>query len=361
MSFPVLSLHSRLRRLGVDALLFNTSETLPSMSVRYLAGFNGSDASLLITSAERHLFTDGRYKIQVERQCQGFRIHVVKRKLDSLASAIKKAGVARLGIEAARVSYDFVTMLERRLPHVEMVPLSRAFLEGLRLCKSPEERDKVKTAAHMASESCREVLQSGIRGRREVDVAADLENRFRQKGAEGLAFETIVASGERSALPHGTATDRIILEGDLVIIDFGCRFEGYHSDETVTCSVGAPSDEQEKIHRAVFEAHERAMDAAKEGVSVRDLDRIARQSINAAGYGRFFIHGLGHGVGLEIHEPPYLSPRGKGRLKEGMIFTIEPGIYVEGVGGVRLESLVYLDAGGPEILCEMPKELIEAF
>jgi len=142
------------------------------------------------------------------------------------------------------------------------------------------------------------------------------------------------------------------------VVDFGCKFEGYSSDETVTCIVGRPSGDQKKIHKAVYEAHMRAMDSIKEGIRARYPDEIARKSIDKAGYGKFFVHSLGHGVGLETHEPPYLSPRGNGVLREGMVFTVEPGIYIEDYGGVRLESLVHLTGSGPEILSEMPKDLI---
>lgn len=358
MTTKATSLHERLKRLGVDALLFNTSEVLPSTNLRYLTGFTGSDASILITSDERLLFTDGRYKIQVREEAPGFRARVVRNKLAALAAAAKSSRVERLGIEGSRVSYEFVTHLAKRLPNVEIVTLKRQFLENFRICKDGEERASIKKAASLASEACREVVESGLVGRRETDVAADMEARFRAKGADGIAFETIVASGARSALPHGTPTEKIIESGDLVIIDFGCRFHGYCSDETVTCTASTPSAAQRKMHAAVYDAHMRALEAAREGVKVRDLDRVARESLDTAGYGEYFIHGLGHGVGLEVHEPPYLSPRGRGVLKAGMVFTIEPGVYIEGTGGVRLESLVYLGDDGGEVLCEMPKDLL---
>jgi len=169
-----------------------------------------------------------------------------------------------------------------------------------------------------------------------------------------------VAAGERSALPHARPSERVIGRGELVIIDYGCRVNGYHSDETITCVTGEPGDEQKRIHQVVYAAHNSALEAVRAGMKVRDLDSIARRIIEEAGFGRFFLHGLGHGVGLEVHEPPRLSPSGMGLLQEGMVFTIEPGVYLEGFGGVRLESLVFLSETGPEILSEMPKELILA-
>ncbi len=351
-------IEDRIQKFGVDAFLFNTSETLLSFNVRYLTGFTGSEAAILFTRNERHLFTDGRYKTQAKQQAPGFRIHVVRNKLSALARSIAASGVRKLGIEAERVSYDFVSALNRRLPKLKVVPIDKKYLEHLRSRKTLEEKAKIKRAAQIASTACREIVGRGIAGKTEIAVAAELEMEMRRNGAEAVAFESIVASAERSALPHAEPTDRVIGKGELVIIDYGCRLDGYHSDETVTCITGKPSAEQRKIHKVVYDAHMKALDAVKPGMHTREIDAVARRSIAASGYGKYFLHSLGHGVGLEIHEPPFLSPRGRGALEEGMIFTIEPGVYIENLGGVRLESLVYLDRQGPEILSEMPKDLI---
>lgn len=358
MSTRVTSLHGLLSKLRVDALLFNTSEVLPSTNLRYFTGFTGSDASMLVTSTERRLFTDGRYRTQAREQAREFQVHVVRNKVVALAGFLKASNIKRLGIETSRVSHEFVTQLSRRVPQMVIVPLKRDFLERVRIRKDPEEKAKIKKAASLASQACRDVLADGLRARKESEVAAELEYRFRSLGADGIAFETIVASGERSALPHGTAGEKVIGRGELVILDYGCRLDGYCSDETVTCVTSSPSPDQKKMYQAVHDAHMRALEAVREGIGVRELDRIARAAIEEAGLGKYFVHGLGHGVGLEVHEPPYLSGRGRGVLQEGMVFTIEPGVYIEGVGGVRLESLVYLSPTGPEVLCEMPKDLI---
>jgi Xaa-Pro aminopeptidase len=350
--------HTRLGKLGLDAVMFNTSEVAASPNVTYLSGFTGSDATVLITPAERHLFTDGRYKTQAEQEATGFQIHVVRSKLDALAHALKGAGLRRLGMEGSRISYDFVTALVRRFPDLRPIPLKRPFLEGLRIVKDGEEKEKIKAAAHVASEACRHVIAAGLVGKTESEVAVNLEGEFRRLGAKKIAFDTIVASGERSALPHGKASAKVIRGHELVVVDYGCMLEGYHSDETVTCVTGAPSAEQKRIYDVVYQAHMRALEEIKPGIRSRRVDAVSRKVIADAGYGKYFLHGLGHGVGLEIHEPPYLSPRGRGTLEEGMVFTVEPGVYVEGVGGVRLESLIYLDRNGPEILSEMPKDLI---
>ncbi len=355
----LMSIHGRLSRLRVDALLFNTSEITPSSNLRYLSGFTGSDATIVITPNERRLFTDGRYKTQAHDQSPDFQISVKRNKIDSIASFVRKLGIKRLGIEGARVSFSFIEALQRRLPNVKFKPLSRDFLEGLRSVKHQLEKETISKAATIASTACRQVIEAGLEGRAERDVALDLENAFKIAGAEDIAFKTIVASGERSALPHGIASSKTIKSGDLVVIDYGCKLDGYHSDETVTCIVGKPSKEQKSIHSAVYDAHMRAFDAVREGIGVTELDSIARKVIDKAGYGAYFMHGLGHGVGLDVHEPPFLSPKGRGKLKEGMVFTIEPGIYMEGLGGVRLESLVYLDTTGAQNLSGMTKELIK--
>jgi Xaa-Pro aminopeptidase len=358
MTGPSLTLHTRLKRLGVDAFLFNTSEATPALNVRYLSGFTGSDATVVITQSERHLFTDGRYKTQAGEEARAFRVHVVRSKLDAVARTLIAAGVRKLGIEGARLSYDFVKGLLKRIKNLEPVSLKRPFLDDLRARKDPAEKARIQRAADIATTACRQVIEAGLVGHPEFRVAAELEARFKSEGAEKIAFETIVAAGLRSALPHGRPSDRPIGAGELVIIDYGCCVDGYHSDETVTCITGKPTPAQEDMHRAVYTAHMRALEFVRPGVHVRAVDGVARRSIDESGFGKYFLHGLGHGVGLEIHEPPFLSRRGRGTLEEGMVFTIEPGVYIEGVGGVRLESLVYLGAQGPELLSGMPKDLL---
>jgi Xaa-Pro aminopeptidase len=354
------ALQGRLRQLGLGAILFNTSEITRSLNLTYLSGFTGSDASALITRTELHLFTDGRYKTQAKLEAPDFQIHVIRAKIDALARALASGRVTRLGVEGTRISFEFVQALLRKAPDVTIVPLKRSFLETFRIRKSPEEKELIRKAAAIASQACKEVIDGGLVGKREDAIAADLENRFRRLGAEGIAFETIVASGPRSAMPHGTSTEKIIERGELVILDFGCRWKGYHSDETVTCITGKPSSDQKKIFQAVYAAHNKTLESLTDGMEAKEADAISRRIIEKAGFGKYFLHSLGHGVGLEIHEPPVLSSRSSNVLTEGMVFTVEPGIYIEGIGGVRLESLVYLGSNGPEILSHMSKELISA-
>ncbi len=350
-----------LAKLKLDAALMNTSEVTRSVNLRRLSGFTGSDAALLITHNEAHLFTDGRYKAQSRIECPQLRIHITKNKIKSIARIILSRNVDSVGLETARISYEFVSVLKKMCPRVRLDRLKPGELNVLRLRKTPDEVHKIRDAAHLASAACMEIISRGLSGKSESRVASELESLFREKGASGASFDTIVASGWRSALPHGTATSRIIEAGELVIIDYGCRFSDYCSDETVTCIVeNAPSPEQKKIYESVREAHDRAIDSIRPGIRTREVDQMARQVIEKAGYGGNFLHSLGHGVGLEVHEAPYLSPRSAETLDIGMVFTIEPGVYIEGIGGVRLESLVHLTESGPEILSTAPKDLIRA-
>ncbi len=357
----IVNFQNLLVKLSLDAVLLNTSEITRSVNLRRLSGFSGSDASLVITHNEAHLFTDGRYKSQSRMECSGLRIHVTKDKIKSIASLIKSRGIRATGLEGARISYEFLTRLREKTPETEFINLKRSLWNEIRILKNASEVQAISRAAALASDACMEIIARGLSGKAESEVAADLETLFRRKGASGASFNTIVASGVRSALPHGTATSKIIETGDLVIIDYGCKLSGYCSDETVTCIVNSEPDRNQKtIYQAVKNAHDRAIEALGIGIKASSIDRIARDSITEAGFGPNFLHSLGHGVGLEVHEAPYLSPRSNDRLESGMVYTIEPGIYVEGVGGVRLESLIHLGDTGPVILNTAPKTLIRA-
>ena len=348
-------------QIGLDAVLLNTSEITGSVNLRRMSGFSGSDAGFLITRKEAHLFTDGRYKSQSRIECPGIRIHVTKNKIKSIASILKSRGLRKVGLEGSRISYEFMTTLQQKSSGTEFVNLKRSLWNKLRIVKTQPEIQAIRGAAELASEACMETIALGLIGKTETEVAAHLESLFRRKGASGASFSTIVASGFRSALPHGTATSKVIEKGDLVIVDYGCALSGYCSDETVTCIANpGPDSNQQMIYQAVKDAHDRAIEALRPGVKASHIDRIARDSITEAGFGSNFLHSLGHGVGLEVHEAPYLSPRSNDRLESGMVFTIEPGVYVEGVGGVRLESLIHLADTGPVILNTAPKTLISA-
>jgi Xaa-Pro aminopeptidase len=225
----------------------------------------------------------------------------------------------------------------------------------LRLHKSPDEIDAIASAAGLNVAGFAEIEAMIRPGVREKDIALALEFALRQLGAEEKAFDIIVASGLRGAMPHGVASDKKLAEGELVTIDFGCRLRGYHSDETVTLALGQASAELRTLFDVVLEAHDLALAAVAPGVALTELDRLARDHIKTCGYGDYFGHGLGHGVGLEIHEGPTVSPRSTAIAEAGMVFTIEPGIYLPGVGGVRIEDMVLVTTDGHQALTKIPK------
>ncbi len=355
---PITVIRERIAKFGLDGVLFNTSEVTRSFNLKYLSGFSGSDATILITMSELRLFTDGRYKLQSKEECKDFQVHVTRDKIKSISNLLLRKNIRRLGLEGNRISFNLVSALQRSCRDIELVSFDRRNLESLRIRKDRSEIEKIVCAANIASSACSDLLETSLSGFTEIEIAGRLEFLFKKRGASGESFETIVASGSRSALPHGMPTEKRVQLGELLIVDFGCVFSNYCSDETVTLVVGAPSSQQKQIHQVVYDAHHRALDCLEAGIRCCDVDAVARKTIADAGYGKYFLHSLGHGVGLEVHEAPYLSPRSKTILEEGMVFTIEPGIYVEGFGGVRLESLVHLTASGPEILSKVSKGLI---
>ncbi len=356
---PIALIREKLSKNCFDAALLNTSEITRSVNLRYLSGFSGSDATILITHDQLRLFTDGRYKIQSRDECPDFKIHISRDKIASIGKVIRRLGIMKLGIEGSRISHDFVNFLQKRITEVEIVSLGRQGLESLRIIKDPTEVEAISVAARIASAACLKLLDSGISGKSEIELAGRLELNFTEKGASSESFDTIVASGPRSALPHGRPTGKRVEPNELVIIDYGCMVSGYCSDETVTCIVGSPDQDQLKIYQVVSEAHDRAIDCLRPGIRANQVDLVARQAISDAGWGKYFLHSLGHGIGLEVHEAPFLSPKSNVVLEEGMVFTIEPGVYIQGLGGVRLESLVHLSSSGAEVLSKAPKTLIQ--
>jgi len=329
-------------------------------TIRYLTGFSGSDAVLLIAREEwgEDLFLcDSRYTFQAREEVQKSTVREYRKKLDGIKDALEAAGVRDVAIEAHIVTLAFFEKLRESLPEVHLVPLNQS-LAGIRSLKEPSELTFIREAIRVASESFQEVLPRIAAGAEERQIAVELEYAMRRRGAQRTGFDTIVASGDRSALPHWTAGRRKLRPGDLVVVDFGASVNGYNSDETCTMVVGRPSEEQEKIHAVVLEAQKRAMHAIRPGVPLAQIDSIARNTIQEAGYGAYFGHGLGHGVGMNVHEEPQLTPDVEGTIEEGMVFTVEPGIYIPGWGGVRLEHMVAVTAAGCEILTYLPKSLI---
>ena len=338
-----------LRREKLDAVLL-----LSSANIRYCCGFTGTDGALLITGDRVVFLTDSRYTSQAELEVDADEIRQYQTKVTGVVGCIAELGVLRVGFES-----DFVTVaLHQKIlsegSSYSFVALGEQ-LNAVRQVKDDAEIASLEYAAQLNAEAFEAVLPLIVPGVTEQQVSFELECALRRLGGEDKAFDLIVASGERGALPHGVATDKQIQAGELVTIDFGTRYQGYHSDETVTVAVGEVSATLREIYDVVLEAHDLALDALMPSVKASEIDAIARQHIEQKGYGAYFGHGLGHGVGLEIHEMPTLSPRSEAFLTAGMVFTIEPGIYIPAVGGVRIEDTVVMTVDGYRRLTKIPK------
>jgi Xaa-Pro aminopeptidase len=339
-----------LQSCELDAVLI-----LDPRNLRYLCGFTGSDGALLVSGRKDRFLTDSRYTTQARSQVAADQVIEYSVKFDGIISNLLEMGVRRVGFEAEAVPFAVVQKLQEKGGQFEWVAVGKEFL-ALRGIKDAGEVRAMEAAAQINAAAFAEILPLLRPGAVEREVALALEFAMRRRGAEEKAFDLIVASGDRGAMPHGIAAERIIQKGELVTIDFGNRFQGYHSDETVTVAIGEVSSRLRKIFDTALAAHDLAMAAVKPGVPLREIDGIARGHIAARGFGDFFGHGLGHGVGLDIHEFPTLNQRSEEIAREGMVFTIEPGIYIPGTGGVRIEDMVQVTADGCRQLTRISKE-----
>ena len=325
---------------------------------RYLSGFTGSNALLIFNVTDNYLITDFRYLEQAADQVKDF--HIIRPKTvieDAMAEQLTKLGVKRVGFEDDGLTYHAFKSYQQKLPGIELVPLHQQ-VEKIRWIKEQTEIKDIKKAADIADRAFDHILDYIKPGVRESEIALELEYFLRRQGAERPAFDIIVASGPRAALPHGVASDKKIAVGEFIVMDFGAVFGGYHSDMTRTVVVGKPDPEQAEIYHIVLAAQEKALQSIKSGVKCSTVDLTARGLITAAGYGANFGHGLGHSVGLEIHEKPVFAPRDETTLEPGMVLTVEPGIYLAGRFGVRIEDLVLVSSEGCDILSKSPKQLI---
>jgi Xaa-Pro aminopeptidase len=336
---------------ALDAVLF-----LHRPNLRYLCGFTGTAGALLVGRDQTVFLTDSRYTGQAKCEVTADRIVENQQQLEGIVGLACSGKWRRIGFEAETLPYGTVERLrEEGKGDLEWLPLSKE-LRSLRWKKDAEETDAMERAAGLAAEAFEEVLPLIRPGAVERDIALALEFAMKRRGAEEKSFDFIVASGERGALPHGVATDKEIRAGELVTIDFGARWQGYHSDETVTLAVGPVKGPLREVYDIVLEAHDQAMARIRPGVSLRDIDRTARDHIARHGYGDYFGHSLGHGVGLEVHEYPPVSVRSEEEAEEGMVFTVEPGIYIPGVGGVRIEDMVQVTGDGCRRLTRLSKD-----
>jgi Xaa-Pro aminopeptidase len=327
-------------------------------NVRYLTGYTGSNGLALIAPDRRLFLTDFRYVEQAAAEVDpGFERHTVQNELLEALDELLGDGGVRLGFEREHVSVGEHDRLRQRLDaRVELVGLS-SVVEDLRAIKEPQEIERIAEAAELADAALRRVIGEGLEGRTERDVAIALELDMRRRGAEHPSFDTIVAAGPNGALPHARARDVEIRQGDLVVIDWGAELDGYCSDCTRTFSVGEPSAEARRVYELVHEAQLAGLHAVRAGAGGREVDGVARGVIEAGGHGPHFGHGLGHGVGIDVHEAPRLSKRSSDELASGHVVTVEPGVYLPGRFGVRIEDLVVVEDDGCRILTSLSKEL----
>jgi len=340
--------------LKIDAMLVSA---LPN--VRYLSGFTGSNGLLLVTPESTTLFTDPRYTIRASEECSCKVKTVAKGHLELAAiQTIARKGLKKIGFEASRTIYDSYRRLKEELPlGVSLKPVGPV-IEKLRMIKNDKEIAQIRQSVQTNSKAFEETIQELQKGAKESEIAAMLEYKMRLFGAEKPAFETIVAAGDRSAMPHAEPSERKTGTDELLLIDMGSCQSGYMSDMTRTMVVGKPSSKIRRLYDAVLEAQLAAIDAVKPGVKAGHVDRQARKVLEAEGLGKSFVHSTGHGLGLEIHEPPRIGRKDPTRLEAGMVITIEPGAYIRGFGGVRIEDTVLVTKTGCEILTPTSKELI---
>ena len=328
-----------------------------SPNLRYLTGFTGSNGSLLVLGGKSILFTDPRYQIQASQEVT-CRVKIAKGPLvAAVAAAIARLGLKRIGYEPARMTCDAYESLKARLPMRASLEAVKGWIEELRMVKSSAEIALIRRSVETNSRAFEQAVARILPGMTEQDLAAELEYRMRRLGAEKPAFETIVAAGVRSALPHAQPTAARLKPRGLVLVDMGAQQDGYCSDMTRMLYLGAPTAKVMRVYRAVLEAQLAAIAAARPGASTAAVDRAARRVLKGYGLDRAFVHSTGHGLGLEIHEPPRLGKRDKTRLEAGMAITIEPGVYLEGFGGIRIEDTVLVTGTGCEILTPTSKEL----
>lgn len=340
---------------GIDAAL-----VLSPHNRRYLTGFKSSEGAVLITRGQSYFLTDFRYIEAARRVVTGMECAVYDNLWETLRELADRHDLRSIAVEGGWVTCSRLDSLKSALGRVELdTKTLDDILIGLRLVKTPEELDKIRAAQALTDYGFEYVLPRIKQGRTEREIALELEFEIRRQGAEAAAFDFIVVSGENSALPHGAPSDRKLSKGDFVTLDFGATVEGWHSDMTRTVAVGCCSSRQREVYEIVLEAQRAALDLIKDGISCREGDAAARDVIAKAGYAECFGHGTGHGVGVEVHEAPRLSPNaGDEKLRKGSVVTVEPGIYIPGRFGVRIEDMVVITGEGCENLTKSVKELI---
>ncbi len=332
---------------GIDSLLV----TRPA-NIFYLSGFRSSDAALFITKNKRFLITDSRYELEAKKNIKGFNIEIVDGSFfDLIRNLVKSVKVRRLGFEYRYLSYGEHAEIKKRLTGVELVPVIK-MVEDSRVIKDPEEIALIKAAVLILKNAVtyfKSILKPGLS---EIDLAVQMEYFIMAASGERSSFEIIVASGSNSAFPHARPTKRVIKPNDMVLLDLGVNYDGYNSDLTRMFFLGKINHKSEKLYDIVKEAQRRSIKAIRPGAKISRIDSIARDFIRKKGFGDNFGHALGHGIGLEVHEAPAVSSKNHAELKPGMVFTIEPAVYLSERGGIRIEDMVLVTRKGCEILTD---------
>ena len=352
-------LRGHLEAENLDAILISQPENR-----FYLSGFSGSAGFLVVSRDRAFIATDFRYFEQSARQSPDYALLKMAgpKPFAWFHEALAEIKPRRLGFEASDVSFSFYSVIKRsiaELPSNERPRLmsTRGLVESLREVKEPDEIAEIDRAASFADAALSQVVPAIEPGMTEKQVAWELEKAMRDAGADSISFDTIVASGPNGALPHHRPSDKQIQSGEPVVIDMGARINGYCSDITRTIVVGDADDQLDKVYHTVLDAQLNAIDAVRSGMTGHEADSLARTIIDDAGYGERFGHSLGHGIGLAVHEVPVVGPRGSSVLGKDMVFTIEPGIYIPGWGGVRIEDMVVLENGKVRVITKTPKAL----
>ena len=349
-------LRSAVRKTEADGIL-----VADFTNVTYLTNFTGDDSFLLVRRDGAVMVSDGRYTTQLGEQCPGLELYIRRPGVampQAVAKVLRSAHLHRLAIEADSMSVSLWDQIAKAVPEVELVATA-GLVEQLRQIKDKQEIAEIRQAVWYAEKGFA-VLRASLRPEKtEKQVADELENELRLFGAEGCSFPSIIAAGARAALPHARATRQTIGSSDFVLVDWGADGGLYKSDLTRVLVTGKISPKLERVYRVVLNAQLKAIDAIRPGVLAHDVDQVARQVIEEAGFGRNFGHGLGHGLGLQVHEGPRLTANSRVVLKPGMVVTVEPGIYLPGWGGVRIEDDVLVTRTGCEVLTHVPKQLEE--
>lgn len=329
-------------------------------NLRAITGFTGGTGYAFLAQGKKVLMTDSRYLEQAEKEAKEFEVILVSqdRTYTNVLQELVSSDIKTLGFEDEDMTYASVKKLQKALPNLEWIPLGNTLVLE-RMVKQDWELEAMRRAEHIGDLAFSHILPLIKPGITELEVAAELEYFMKKQGAEKTSFDTIVASGLHSSMPHAVPDNKKIEPGDFITMDFGCVYQGYCSDMTRTVVLGKADSQQKKVYETVLRAQEAALSKIQAGMCCKDVDQIARSIITEAGYGAYFGHALGHGVGLEIHEEPRLSKACDTILQVNMIQTVEPGIYIPGFGGVRIEDMVIIKENGCENLAESPKELLE--